>query len=184
MGRWNGRGHYIHVETICTPWVWYVIGNKIKDMYLRYKAHWGTLLWDLTKINVRWEPLPRLLSLPLVLPQQISKIKLKKIHVTQVRCDFFSGIDRHVYKAEAHYKLHCPVNLFYQLSQYLSNDTKGGKIVTEYWINAKTCFRFWCFSCKTTVSTLWNIFTKWDMPTDYSYRGGQVRTGDTSIVAS
>ena len=57
-------------------------------MYLRYKAHWGTLLWDLTKINVRREPLPRLLSLPLVLPQKISKIKLNKIHVTQVRYDF------------------------------------------------------------------------------------------------
>ena len=24
MGCWSGRGHYVHVKTICTPWVWYV----------------------------------------------------------------------------------------------------------------------------------------------------------------
>lgn len=56
-------------------------------MYLRYKAHWGTLLRDLTKINVRREPLPRLLPLPLVLPPKTLKIKFKKVHVTQVRYD-------------------------------------------------------------------------------------------------
>lgn len=56
-------------------------------MYLRYKAHWGTLLRDLTKINVRRGPLPRLLPLPLVLPPKTLKIKFKKVHVTQVRYD-------------------------------------------------------------------------------------------------